>query len=49
MLYTVVIAVYCEKHMKHINTRCGKNSLLLIGTEGGPYIYRGLQSGKFAT
>jgi hypothetical protein len=33
------IAVYCENHMKHINTLCGQNTELLIVKVSGTYGY----------
>jgi hypothetical protein len=29
MLYSEIIAVYSQIHIKHINTRCGQNVVLL--------------------
>jgi hypothetical protein len=41
MLFTEVIAVYCENHMENINTLCGQNAELFIGKTGGIYSNRG--------
>jgi hypothetical protein len=37
MLFKGIIAVYCENHMKCINTLCGQNTDLLIVTVGGTW------------
>jgi hypothetical protein len=29
MLFTEIIAVYCENHMEHINTLCGQNAVYI--------------------
>jgi hypothetical protein len=38
MLFMETIAVYCENHMKHTNTLCGKNAGLFYVTAGGTYV-----------
>jgi len=35
MLFKTTIAVYCDKHTKHVSTMCGQNSeCLYIPTSG---------------
>jgi hypothetical protein len=40
MLFIEIIAVYCENHMKPVNTRFRQNAELLIVKTGGTYIYQ---------
>jgi hypothetical protein len=39
MLFREIIVVYSENHMKHINTRCGKNAEFFNVKAGGTYSY----------
>jgi hypothetical protein len=39
MQFEETVAVYCEKHTKHINTLRGQNADLLIVKTGGTYSY----------
>jgi hypothetical protein len=40
MLFRETVAVYCEKHMEHINKLCGQNAeFLMLHTAGGTYTY----------
>jgi hypothetical protein len=35
MLFREITSVYCENHMKHVNTVCGKNYGLMNGKTSG--------------
>jgi len=40
MLFSEIIAVHSENHMKPINTFCGQNERLLITKVGGTHSYQ---------
>jgi translation initiation factor IF-1 len=37
MLFGETVAVYCENHMEHINTLCGRNTEFLYVKVGDTY------------
>jgi hypothetical protein len=37
MLFRETVAVYCENHTEHRNTRCGQNAEFYYVKEGGTY------------
>jgi hypothetical protein len=45
MLFREIIAVYCENHMKHINTLCGQNAELLYVEACGTFSYHWVLKG----
>jgi hypothetical protein len=49
MLFREVIAVYSEKHTKHINTLCVQNAESVTVKEGGTYFYHRILKGSSAT